>query len=210
MTEPLEIEPLALFLAKYHEALTTWQAMRSSAHACPSDGAFDATAAALATVDMVGRPSVRMVLVKEIDAEGFCFYTNRESRKGQDLAFNPNAALCFYWPWLGHQVRIEGDVKPVDDARSDAYFSQRPRESQLGAWASRQSRPMIDRSQFQQSLEKLDAQWNDQPVPRPPHWGGYLLVPYRYEFWRAENFRWHHRTEYVQEGGLWKTTQLFP
>lgn len=173
-------------------------------------GPFDATAAALATADAAGRPSVRVVLVKQIDARGLAFFTNRESRKGRDLAANPWAALCFHWPALGEQVRAEGPVTVLADAEADAYFATRPRESQLGAWASRQSAPLPSREALLAAAREAEARFALAAVPRPPFWGGYLLAPEAIEFWRSGEGRLHHRTLYRRGPEGWTATLLNP
>lgn len=173
-------------------------------------GPFDATAAALATADAAGRPSVRVVLVKQIDARGLAFFTNRESRKGRDLAANPWAALCFHWPALGEQVRAEGPVTSLADAEADAYFATRPRESQLGAWASRQSAPLPSREALLAAAREAEARFALAAVPRPPFWGGYLLAPEAIEFWRSGEGRLHHRTLYRRGPEGWTATLLNP
>ncbi len=171
---------------------------------------FDPTAAALATADASGRPSVRIVLVKEVGAEGFAFFTNRESRKGRELAANPRAALCFHWPAIGEQVRAEGEVAPLDDAASDAYFATRPRSSQLGAWASRQSAPLESRAVLEEEVRSVEARFAGAEIPRPPFWGGYLLRPERIEFWTSAEGRLHHRTLFTRAGQGWTTSLLNP
>ena len=180
---------------------------------CPRAAAastFDATAASLATADSSGRPSVRIVLVKTADARGFAFFTNRESRKGRELAENPRAALCFHWPAIGEQVRAEGKVSLVEDSESDAYFATRPRESQIGAWASRQSAPLASRAVLEEAARAVAARFADADVPRPPFWGGYLLRPDRIEFWTSAVGRLHHRTLFERAGDGWKTSLLNP
>lgn len=173
-------------------------------------GPFDATAAALATADAAGRPSARVVLVKRIDERGLAFFTNRESRKARDLAENPRAALCFHWPALGEQVRAEGTVSPLTDAEADAYFATRPRESQVGAWASRQSAPRASREALLAAAAEAEARFAGIAVPRPPFWGGYLLAPEAIEFWRSGEGRLHHRTLYRRGPGGWITSLLDP
>lgn len=172
----------------------------------------DPTAAALATADARGRPSVRVVLVKGADARGISFFTNRDSRKGRELAANPFAALCLHWPELGEQVRVEGPVEVLAEAESDAYFATRPRESQLGAWASRQSAPLASRADLEAAFRAAEARFAGGPVPRPPRWGGYLLVPEAVEFWRSAAGRLHHREAYARApgGAGWSVTLLNP
>jgi pyridoxamine 5'-phosphate oxidase len=170
----------------------------------------DANAMTLATATPDGIPSARIVLLKEHGARGFVFYTNRRSRKGQELAANPRAALLFHWKSLGRQVRIEGAVEDVSDAEADAYFASRPRLSRLGAWASDQSRPLADRAELEHRLAALEAQYPGEPIPRPPHWSGYRLVPTRFEFWQEAPFRLHDRTVYAREGEGWTVGKLYP
>jgi pyridoxamine 5'-phosphate oxidase len=170
----------------------------------------DPTAAALATADRTGRPSVRIVLVKGADARGFSFFTNRESRKARELAENPRAALALWWPSLGEQVRAEGTVAPLDDAACDAYFATRPRASQLGAWASRQSAPLASREALVAAARELEERFRGRDVPRPPHWGGYLLRAQTIEFWRSEEGRLHHRELYTRDGPGWAVSLLQP
>jgi pyridoxamine 5'-phosphate oxidase len=170
----------------------------------------DPTAMSLATADRTGAPSVRVVLLKGVDERGFVFYTNRTSRKGDDLAANPRAALCLYWPVLGEQVRVEGPVEPVADAESDAYFASRPRESQLGAWASRQSRPLERHELLVERVRDLDVEHGGHEVPRPRWWGGYRVLPERIEFWRHGEFRLHHRELYTRDGAGWRKELLNP
>ncbi len=170
----------------------------------------DPTAVALATADESGAPSVRIVLLKHADERGFVFYTNRTSRKGTDLTKNPRAALCFYWPELGEQVRVEGSIELVSDAESDAYFHSRPRDSQVGAWASRQSRQLESRDILLERFQDLSQEYEGKPVPRPPWWGGYRILPQRMEFWRHGEHRLHERELYVRGEGGWLHVLLNP
>lgn len=170
----------------------------------------DPTAAALATADATGRPAVRMVLVKGVDAAGFRFFTNLESRKASELAANPRAALCFWWPTLGRQVRVEGGVTRLDDDASDAYFATRPRDSQLGAWASRQSAVLGSREELLRRVAEAAARYGDRSVPRPPFWAGFLLAPQAIEFWSAGDHRLHERERFRREGGGWTREWLYP
>jgi pyridoxamine 5'-phosphate oxidase len=171
----------------------------------------DSNAMALATVDATGQPSVRMVLLKGHDARGFVFYTNRESRKAQDLGEGSKAALLFHWKSLRRQIRIEGPVSRVTDAESDAYFASRHRDSQLGAWASDQSRPLGRRETFEARFEEVRARFEGGEVPRPPHWGGYRVTPQRIEFWLDREHRLHERRVFIRTGeGGWDEGLLFP
>jgi pyridoxamine 5'-phosphate oxidase len=171
----------------------------------------DPEAMALATADAAGRPSVRMVLLKGHDARGFTFYTNEHSRKGSELAANPHASLLFHWKSLRRQVRIEGAVERVAAAEADAYFASRGRDSQLGAWASDQSRPLADRAQFMARFDEVKARFAAGDVPRPPHWGGFRVVPRSIEFWSDGAHRLHERRLFVArpEGG-WDEGLLYP
>ena len=170
----------------------------------------DATAMSLATADASGRPAVRMVLLKAVDARGFVFYTNLTSPKIADLGANPRAALCFHWPKLERQVRIEGRVEPVSEAEADAYFSTRPRLSQLGAWASKQSKPMAGRWVLEQAVAKAALQFGVAAVPRPPFWSGRRVVPEVIEFWQQRAFRHHERERYWRATEGWRSEWLFP
>jgi pyridoxamine 5'-phosphate oxidase len=167
-------------------------------------------AVALATADASGSPSLRMVLLKGHGPDGFVFYTNSESRKGRELATNPRAALLFHWKSLRRQVRIEGEVKVVSDETADAYFASRARESQLGAWASLQSRPLATRSEFEARYQSVATEHEGRPVPRPPHWWGYRLVPERIEFWTDRDHRLHERRLFVRAGAEWSEGLLYP
>ncbi len=191
----------------YLEALTEVLAWRAEA---VSTGAPEPFAAALATVSQSGWPSVRVVLVKEVDPRGFAFFTNRTSTKGRDLLATPRAALVLFWAALGRQVRAEGAVELVSDAESDAYFAARPRLSQLGAWASRQSEPLASRDQLDAAVAEAEARFALQAVPRPPHWGGFRLVPERLELWQAGRGRLHHRRELVRGPRGWESRLVNP
>jgi pyridoxamine 5'-phosphate oxidase len=165
----------------------------------------------LATATPDGAPSARVVLLRGFDERGFAFYTNYDSRKGDDLAANPRAALVFYWAELERQVRIEGPVSKVTDAESDAYFQARPRGHRLGAWVSEQSRVIAGRAELEQELAAVEARYPDEDVPRPPHWGGYRVVPSQVEFWQGRPNRLHDRLRYrTAEGGGWIVERLAP
>ena len=167
-------------------------------------------AMAVATTGEDRRPSVRMVLLKAHGPEGFTFYTHEQSAKGQDLAENPQAALLFHWKTLCRQIRIEGSVERVSAAEADAYFASRVRDSQLGAWASDQSRPLDGRETFERQFEKAKQKFEGREVPRPATWGGYRLIPERIEFWTAREHRLHERRLFIRDGGQWSEGLLYP
>jgi len=191
-------DPYALFHRWFEEAVAA--------------GGREPNAMSLATVDANGRPSVRIVLCKEFDARGFVFFTNYSSRKGRELALNPNACLLFFWAALERQVRVSGAVTAVAPAESEAYFAQRPRSARIGAWASPQSEVIADRAVLvarNQEAEERFAQQTDPP--RPPHWGGYRLVPQAMEFWQGRPSRLHDRLLYTrQDGAHWQRSRLAP
>jgi pyridoxamine 5'-phosphate oxidase len=172
----------------------------------------DANAMALATADSAGRSSVRMVLLKGHDERGFVFYTNRDSRKGADLEANAYAALLFHWKSLRRQVRIEGPVGPVSEVEADLYFATRSRDSQLGAWASDQSRPLDARETFERRYEEMRRRFEGKDVPRPPRWSGYRVMPERIEFWTDRAHRLHERRLFTrgEGGGGWTEGLLYP
>jgi len=170
----------------------------------------DPTAMALATADASGRPSVRMVLLKGHDERGFVFYTNLDSRKGGELAANPNAALLFHWKSLRRQVRVEGPVEPVSAEEADAYFASRSRDSQLGAWASDQSRPLEHRSLFEQRFQEMSTRFQGAEVPRPARWSGFRVLPDLVEFWNDRAHRLHERRLFTRVEGGWSEGLLFP
>ncbi|NUP09396.1 MAG: pyridoxamine 5'-phosphate oxidase [Polyangiaceae bacterium] len=171
---------------------------------------FDATAMTLATVDERGMPSARVVLLKGVDEGGFVFFTNYDSRKARELDGQRVAALCVHWPTAEEQVRIEGTVTRVSAEESDAYFATRPRRSQLGAWASDQSRPVESREVLEARLRELEIRFEGNTIPRPPHWGGYRVTPSVIEFWYGRPNRLHDRIRYERAGGSWTHTRLYP
>jgi pyridoxamine 5'-phosphate oxidase len=170
----------------------------------------DPNAFTLATVDALGRPSARVVLLKDFDERGFAFYTNLESRKGLELRVNPFVALCFHWPALQQQVRIEGAAVGVTPTEADAYFATRPRDSQLGAWASRQSQPLPSRAALEARLEEARLSYEAREVPRPPHWSGLRVAPDLIEFWTAHPHRLHWRERYRRQDDAWAKETLYP
>jgi pyridoxamine 5'-phosphate oxidase len=191
-------DPFALFAAWLDEATASEPA--------------DPNAMALATVDSDGLPDVRMVLLKGLDRRGFVFYTNLGSPKGRELASSPKAALVLHWKSLARQVRVRGPVEPVDDAEADAYFGTRPKLSQIGAWASRQSAPLESRAAFEKAIALYAAKYVVGNVPRPPHWGGFRVLPLVIEFWRDRPFRLHERVEFRRDrlDRQWTRTLLYP
>lgn len=194
--EPLATSPFEQFKAWMAEAEKTE----------PNDP--NAMIVATATPD--GRPSLRAILLKGVDDRGFVFYTNKESRKGRELATNSHVALLFHWKSLRRQVRIEGTVEHVTDAEADAYFASRPRISRLGAWASVQSRPLAERTILEERLAEMDARYPDE-IPRPSYWSGYRVLPESFEFWQDMPFRLHDRTVYrCSSSGRWEQGKLFP
>lgn len=191
-----DTDPFALFQKWYDEARTS--------------EINDSNAMALATADATGQPAVRMVLLKGYDAQGFVFYTNDQSGKGQQIAANPKVALLFHWKSLRRQIRISGPVSTVSDAVADAYFATRARDSQLGAWASNQSQPLADRQHFEDRFADFEAKFADQAVPRPPHWNGHLVTPTKIEFWEDREYRLHHRRLFTRAQSGWTEEYLYP
>jgi pyridoxamine 5'-phosphate oxidase len=195
MDEIAETEPLTPFRRWLDEA---WK------------GEPNAHAMGLATTTPEGRPSARMVLLKGLDKRGFVFYTNLDSRKSRELFANPHAALCFMWKSLNRQVRIEGIIELVGDDEADAYFASRPRDSQIGAWASDQSQPLASRAELERRVEEFSHRFGDATVPRPPNWSGFRVIPQRIEFWQERPFRLHDRLLFVREGEEWRRERLYP
>jgi len=196
MYEGASEDPIAVFRAWFKEA--------------EASEPTEANAVALATADARGVPSVRMVLLKGADEQGFVFYTNIESRKGDELAANPRAALCFHWKSLRRQVRVEGAVERVSDEEADAYFATRHRQSQIGAWASDQSRPLAGLLELERRAAQFAVKFALGKVPRPPHWSGFRIRPERIEFWRERPFRMHERLVYERSQDGWRTERLYP
>jgi pyridoxamine 5'-phosphate oxidase len=191
--------PIARFLEVFEQA-----------RALPGDVLPEPTAFALGTVNDAGQPSVRIVLLKHVDERGFVFYTNFESRKGRELLASARAALCFHWQPLEVQVRVEGTAEPVSATEADAYFASRARGSQIGAWASIQSRVMAAPGDLDERVRQVEQRFAGQPVPRPSHWSGFRVVPERIEFWRNMPSRLHVRHLYTRADGGWRIEQLFP
>jgi pyridoxamine 5'-phosphate oxidase len=191
-------DPFALF--------TAW--LKDASGAEPRDP----TAMTLATVDTDGTPDARMVLLKGVDARGFVFYTNMDSKKGRELDAHPAAALVFHWKSLNRQVRVRGPVEHVTDADADAYFATRPRQAQIGAWASKQSSPLESRFAFEKAVALYAAKYAVGAVPRPPNWSGFRILPLRMEFWHDRPFRLHDRIEFRRDGldRPWSKTRLYP
>ena len=194
--DDLTSDPFDLFGAWFEEAKTT--------------EINDPDAIALSSVSADGMPSVRMVLLKQWSREGFVFFTNYDGRKGEELLATKKAAFVMHWKSLRRQVRVTGDVMPVEAAVSDAYFASRPRGSQIGAWASRQSRPLQTRAELAQNVAAIEAKYDDQ-VPRPPQWGGFIIKPHEMEFWADGAYRLHDRFQFTKnEAGTWVPQRLYP
>ncbi|MEP6492781.1 MAG: pyridoxamine 5'-phosphate oxidase [bacterium] len=196
--------------AAQDDPIERFQRLLDDAKRLPPDRLPEPTAFSLGTVDSAGTPSVRIVLLKGVDQRGFVFYTNYESRKGRELLASRRAALCFHWQLLEVQVRVEGRVESVSDADADAYFASRARGSQIGAWASIQSRPMEHPGDIDARVAEIERRFEGTPVPRPPHWSGFLVVPERIEFWKGMPSRLHIREVYRRDGDGWTTQRLYP
>ena len=192
------------------DPITRFSALLAEAQQVDRTRLPEPTAFALAAVGADGRPSVRMLLLKGVEPEGFVFYTNLESRKGQELRAHPAAAMCFHWQPLEIQVRIEGDVTAVAPGVADAYFASRARGSQLGAWASAQSQPMASVADLERRLAEFERRFEGGRVPRPPHWSGFVLTPRRIEFWKNRVNRLHERHLYERSTVGWTITMLYP
>jgi pyridoxamine 5'-phosphate oxidase len=191
-----ESEPFALFAAWLKDA--------------EASEPNDPNAVALATVDADGLPNVRMVLLKGFDARGFVFYTNFESQKGQEILGQKKAAMCFHWKSLRRQIRLRGDVEVVSDEEADEYYQSRPLGSRIGAWASKQSRPLEGRFALEKAVAEYTAKYALGNVPRPPHWSGFRIIPRSIEFWHDRKFRLHDRIEFRRDGDSWSKVRMYP
>jgi pyridoxamine 5'-phosphate oxidase len=192
------------------DPIARFVALLEDAKRLPPGALPEPTAFTLATVGADGQPSARILLLKGVDDQGFVFYTNFESRKGRELLASKRAALCFHWQLLEQQVRVEGRAEPVTDAEADAYFATRPRGSQIGAWASTQSRPMDKPGDLEARVVEVERKFDGTPIPRPPHWSGFRVRPERIEFWRNMPSRLHQRHLYTRKGDAWHVEILYP
>jgi pyridoxamine 5'-phosphate oxidase len=193
-----------------HDPIALFRQQLAEANAMSRDRLPEPTAFALGTASEDGQPSVRMLLLKDVDDAGFVFYTNLESRKGRELARNRRAAMTFHWAPMERQVRIEGRVSAVTDAEADAYFAIRPRGSQIGAWASRQSRPMERPGDLDARVAEFEQKFHGKDVPRPPFWSGFRLEPHTIEFWKGKSNRLHERQLFTRDGDGWRVATLYP
>ena len=198
------------FTAPHAEPFARFRDLLARARAVGVERLPEPTAFALGTADAAGQPAVRMLLLKDVDERGFVFYTNYESRKGRELLANPRAAMCFHWQPLELQVRVEGRVAPVAPGEADAYFASRERGSQVGAWASIQSRALESADELDRRVAEFERKFEGVPVPRPAHWSGFRLAPERIEFWRGMPSRLHRRDVYERDGDGWRVGLLFP
>ncbi|HXY29649.1 MAG TPA: pyridoxamine 5'-phosphate oxidase [Gemmatimonadaceae bacterium] len=192
------------------DPIERFKAWLAEAREVPRSLLPEPTAMALGTVSDDGKPSVRIVLLKDVDARGFVFYTNFDSRKGRELLIDPRAALCFHWQPLERQVRVEGVAAPVSDVEADAYFATRPRDSQIGAWASFQSSALESEARLVERVREVEARFAGQAVPRPPHWSGFRVVPQSIEFWTGRPHRLHERELFERTGTGWTVRRLYP
>jgi pyridoxamine 5'-phosphate oxidase len=199
MTEPEAADPIARFTALFEQA-----------KALPRERLPEPTAFSLGTADERGIPSVRIVLLKDVDTSGFVFYTNHQSRKGRDLLATHRAALCFHWQPMEVQVRIEGRVGVVSPEEADEYFASRARGSQIGAWASQQSQTILHPGDLEARVAEVETRFEGKPVPRPPHWSGFRVTPRRIEFWKGKPDRLHERDVYERVGENWRISRLYP
>ncbi len=191
-----------------HNPITQFQQWLEDAKKCKTIA--EPTAMCLSSVGEGGRPSSRMVLLKAVDEHGFVFYTNFESRKGREILANPHVALCFHWMPLERQVRIEGKAEQVSDAEADAYFKSRPRESRIGAWASKQSRPLSGKGELIKVVAAETLRFGIGEIPRPPHWSGFRIIPEVIEFWNNGTARLHDREVFTRDGTGWNVQRLYP
>lgn len=197
-------------LAPIAEPFERFAELLAAARAVGTTALPEPTAFSLATVGRDGQPSLRIVLLKAVDERGFVFYTNYESRKGLELSAHPQAAMCFHWQPLERQVRVDGRAEPVSADEADAYFASRARGSQIGAWASLQSRPIAVPGDLEARVREVEARFSGVAVPRPPHWSGFRIVPHRIELWHGMPSRLHERRVYVREPTGWRTETLYP
>lgn len=202
----MPVNPISQFEAWLKEAVTA-HAKAGNAGCMGKDEPYAMT---LSTATKAGVPSSRMVLLRGFDERGFCFFTNYESHKGRELTENPHAALCWYWPLIGKQIRVEGQVEKTSAQESDDYFNGRSRGSQIGAWVSKQSQPVSGTAQILKEVAVQTAKFGVSAIPRPPFWGGFRVIPTRIEFWQAGQFRLHTRELFTQEKSGWTTEYLYP